>query len=134
MMRNTNDQEFELFFPQWKEEEDEEEEGPIERMPIQNVNTHTTFLQYMTFMMIWYHNGKEFVSKFIGSNMAYSILYIIVVGLLMIYPLLELMWILVFRAIIGLAIVFIVKLGHKYVGSYIISCILSTWNKSTSQT
>ncbi len=77
-----------------------------------------------------YRRGKAFALGIIGTNLGYFVLYITLVVISMIYPLLGVLWILLFRAAIALAIVFGVRLVHKYVGDYVVACVQNTWSKN----
>lgn len=77
----------------------------------------------------YYVQTKEIAIRFIGSNFAYSVLYVVLLVAWMIIPLLSLMGILLFRGLVVFLVVCIIRLGQKYVGDYVIVCLKDTWSK-----
>jgi len=81
-------------------------------------------------VQIYYIDGKTAIFQLVENNMAYSLLYVIILLVLMIYPLMGLFWIFIWNAAIALIIVFIVHTIHKYIGHHVVACAYSVWSRS----
>lgn len=62
----------------------------------------------------FYLKTKDFLTQLVSNNWGYSAFFFILLFLLMLYPLVDLLWYLLVRAIISLAITLIVRGIHFY--------------------
>ena len=77
-----------------------------------------------------YRQGKEIVVRFVGSNLAYSVLYVVLLVTWMIYPMLSILWVLLWRGAVVFAVVCAIRFGQKYVGKYVVTCVKATWSRN----
>jgi hypothetical protein len=61
-----------------------------------------------------YTKVKNFIGTVVANNWGYTAIFFILLFLLMLYPLIDLIWYLIMRAVIALAITLLIRVAHGY--------------------